>query len=235
MIKSFRQGTRVLIWIGLGLALSAAASVSLEHWQSGRVMPLDTVRFDGELGRLQEAELRDAVAGTLDGGFLGIDVALIRRSVEALAWVDTATVRRVWPDALQITIAEQKPVAQWGKQALINAAGQVFQPRQRPTGLPQLGGPSGSAERVLSRYREFRSMLAAEGLEPVRLVLDERRAWTVTLANGGVIQLGREAVSARLARMLAAWPQITNSQQGVLALADLRYPNGFSLRWQDKD
>jgi len=235
VIKSFRQGTRVLIWIGLGLALSAAASVSLEHWRSGQVMPLDTVRFDGELGRLQETELRQAVAGALDGGFLGIDVGLIRRSVEALAWVDTATVRRVWPDALQITISEQKPVAQWGEQALMNGAGQVFRPRQLPTGLPRLSGPPGSAQRVLSRYRELRAMLMAEGLEPTELTLDERRAWTLTLAAGGVIQLGREAIAARLARMLAAWPEITTTQQRALAVADLRYPNGFSLRWQDKD
>lgn len=225
----------MLIGIGLVLALSAAATVSLERWKSGWLMPLDTVRFDGELGRLQESELRQAVAGALGGGFLGIDVAGIRRSVEALAWVDTAAVRRVWPDALQITISEQKPIAQWGETALMNANAHVFRPRTIPKDLIRLDGPPGSAQRVLKRYRRLQEMLSEQGLEASGLALDERRAWTLTLTNGGVIQLGREAIEARLTRMLAAWPQVSKAQTRALAVADLRYPNGFALRWQDED
>ncbi|MEX0374030.1 cell division protein FtsQ/DivIB [Spiribacter pallidus] len=236
MRSQFRQARWILLLLALGLGASGLASWLGEHWQMPRVLPLDTVRFDGELARVRESRLREALRGRLDGGFLGVEVAAVRRGVESLPWVATASVRRIWPDALQVTVREQKPVARWGGVALMNTAGQVFQPRTLPEQpLPALAGPPGSASRVLARFREFEALLSPLGLQPSGLTLDERRAWTLELAGGGLIRLGREAVTERLKRFVAAWPALSDAQQKRLARADLRYPNGFALRWQDED
>ncbi len=217
----------VLVWGGLW---------ALDNWSEAAVLPLETVRFDGDLERLSETELREVVSGHLEGGLLGVDVAALRRAVEALAWVDTATVRRVWPDTVRITIREQQPVARWGEVALMNANGRVFQPQTLPDGLPSLTGPPGSAARVLDQYQALHLALAPLGLRPSGLDLDERRAWTVELAGGGLIRLGREDTQSRLERLVRAWPRITPAQDQRIAVIDLRYPNGFALRWtQDED
>ncbi len=236
MSSSNQQGKRWLLGLGLFVALTASISLALEHWPTERWLPLTAVRFDGELGRLQEADLREALQGRLQGGFLGVEVRAIRSGVESLPWVDTATVQRVWPDALQITVAEQQPVARWGGAALMNARAEVFQPRSLPElSLPDLAGPPGSAARVLAQYEQIRRVLAPLPITPVGLTLDERRAWTLTLAEGGRIRLGRTSPEARLRRFVAAWPHISMAQERSLAMADLRYPNGFALRWQDED
>lgn len=206
----------------------------LDHWPA-TVLPLETVRFDGDLERLGETELREAVSGRLQGGLLGVDVAELRRAVESLAWVDTATVRRVWPDTVRITIRAQQPVARWGEVALMNADARVFQPRTLPDGLPSLAGPPGSAARVLEQYQALRLVLTPLGLEPTGLELDERRAWTVELTDGGLIRLGREDTQSRIERLVRAWPGVESAQDQQIALIDLRYPNGFAVRWRSDE
>ena len=236
MSTRFRQGTRLLILLALGLAAVAAVTLAIERGPALRLLALERVGFDGELAPLREADLRGVLQGRLDGGLLGVDVAAVRAAVESLPWVASATVRRVWPDALRITVDAQGPVAVWGDVALMNRDADVFRPRQLPdAALPRLAGPPGSAGRVLARYRRLRDMLEPLALTPVGLRLDERRAWTLHLAGGGRIRLGRESVESRLARLVAAWPQIAETGERPLALADLRYPNGFALRWQDED
>ena len=221
--------------LALGIAVAAAASLAAEHWLQEAPLPLETVRFDGDLNRVRESDLREALADQLGGGLLGVDVGGVRRAVESLAWVESAAVRRVWPDTLRITVTEQTPVARWGGAALMNTDAQVFRPRALPAGLPSLSGPPGSAARVLAKYRRLRIGLAPLGLAPSGLTLDERRAWTVSLENGGTLRLGREETEARMARLIDAWPRITQAQSRSVAVVDLRYPNGFALRWQDED
>ena len=205
------------------------------QWTKAPPLPIQTVRFDGELSHLRQEDLRAAVLPNLGGGLLGSDVLSIRQSLEALAWVEQASVRRVWPDTLQVHIVEQHPVAQWGEGALLNAQARVFRPRRLPEGLPALAGPPSSAERVLARFQEIRASLNLVGIEVTGLRMDERRAWTVLLNNGGLIRLGRQDTEERLARFIAAWPQVEDSPEQTLSVADLRYPNGFALRWQSEE
>ena len=63
----------------------------------------------------------------------------------------------------------------------------------------------------------------------MELRLSKRRAWQAKLASGLTLELGREAVEARLARFAAVWPRLPQDA-GKATNADLRYPNGFALR-----
>ena len=227
-----RQRWRWLLLLLLLVAVGAGTALLWERVVPTTPLPLETVRFDGELGRIPEADLRAAVTGLLHGGLLGVDVSRIRQAVEALPWVATASVRRVWPDSLRITIRQRQPVARWGGAALMDADARVFRPRQLPDGLPSLAGPPGSAQRVLAQFNALREALGPVGLSVTGLTLDQRRAWTVALDGGGRIRLGREKTKARIDRLVRAWPQIPKAQARQVAAIDLRYPNGFALRWQ---
>ena len=67
-----------------------------------------------------------------------------------------------------------------------------------------------------------------------RVVLSPRYAWQLRLADGLVIELGRDApgdpIDARLARLVAVHAQTLGRIQRRLEYVDLRYPNGFALR-----
>ena len=218
--------------LALGLGLLAAGWALLETLRAPAVFPVRTVRFAGDLARVGEPALRRAVAPWLASGVLGVDLPRMRSAVEALPWVERASVRRVWPAAVVIHIEEQQPVAAWGEDTLLNAAGERFQPEQRPAGLARLDGPEGSHAEVLQRFQALRGPLAAAGLELTALSLDPRRAWQGRLAGGTVLALGRQDIEARVARFAAAWPRLVAGREGrIPESADLRYPNGFAVRW----
>ncbi|RZU97917.1 cell division protein FtsQ [Spiribacter vilamensis] len=226
----------LLVGVAMLIAVAGAAWYALDRGLVRPLLPLERVGFDGELAQLQETDLRKVLTGHLTGGLLSVDVGAIRGAVESLPWVATATVRRVWPDALRITVAAHEPVAIWGRGALITADAEVFRPSPLPDlALPDLAGPPGSAARVLERYQGVMTLLEAAPLELESLSLNERRAWTLTLAGGGRLHLGRTSVNARLARFIAAWAEIPEADTRELGVADLRYPDGFALRWQDED
>ena len=50
-----------------------------------------------------------------------MDVSGIQESLQKLAWVDQVSVRRVWPDRLEIQVLEQLAVAHWGDNSYMNA------------------------------------------------------------------------------------------------------------------
>lgn len=212
----------------LALAGSALAwkRLPVERW-----LPLNSVALQGDLVHVSEARLRAAIGPLLHGGLLGVNVTAVRLAVEALPWVDHATVHRVWPDALRIRLIEQVAAARWGKAALLNERGETFHPSALPEGLPRLSGPKGSEKRVLRQFQRLRKQLDAIGLSLAGLALDARRSWTAELANKAVIRVGREQLEARMRRFAAVWPRLDGQQDRALRVADLRYPNGLSIRW----
>jgi len=44
--------------------------------------------------------------------------------------------------------------------------------------------------------------------------------------------VGRAAPEARLRRLVAAWPAALAGRAGRVARVDLRYTNGFAVRWR---
>jgi len=217
----------------LVLAALAGGWAVLESLRAPALFPVRTVRFAGDLARVGEPALRQAVAPWLDSGVLGVDLPRLRAAVEALPWVARASVRRVWPAAVVIHIDEQRPVAAWGDTELLSAGGERFRPAERPAGLPRLVGPDGSHAQVLERYRSLQRALAGADLELAALSLDARRAWQARLAGGAVLELGRQDIEARVERFAAAWPRLVAGRGGhTPESADLRYPNGFAVRWR---
>jgi cell division protein FtsQ len=212
------------------VALAAGAWSLTVAVERGALLPLETVRFNGELRHLDRAELRAAVSPHLDDSWLRADVAAVRDALEALPWVQSAAIRRVWPDTLRLTITEHEPFAQWGETGVISDNGAVYRPDQRPSGLPVLAGPEGTAQRVVATYQQLQTLLPAIGWELAGLTLDERQSWRARLASGARIVIGREEWRQRVERLVAAWPQL-DQRDRTLERVDLRYPNGFAVRW----
>ncbi len=225
-----RRAPRVVLAVAALVVLGSVASLAFERLALADPFPLCAVRFDGELGQVQERDLQAAVSDHLGGGLLGVDVRAVRRAVEALPWVAAASVRRVWPGALRITVTEEVAVARWGENGLLNAEGGMFRPERLPATLPRLSGPPGTEQEVLHMYRWLERRLGAVGQRPTELALDARRSWTATLSDGATLVLGRQAVQTGVARLIDVWPRLERAERPPRVI-DLRYPNGFAVRW----
>ena len=215
----------------------AGLTLMLEWMKNPHAWPVKTVQIEGDFRYLDRTVLQEFLAPMTDDGFFGVRVARIQSELQARPWVEQVSVRRVWPNQLQIRIREQQAVAHWGEDGYLNPLGELFEPQPAVdvAGLPQLAGPTGHEQRVLTMYARMRKTLHPLQLEVEQLQLDARRAWHVQLNNGLKMELGRHDPLQRVARFVRAYPAIMAVGNGKVMSVDLRYSNGVAVHWQSID
>lgn len=221
---------------GLVLVAVVASSVPLGmRWLADPYrFPLSVVEVRGEFRFLENEQLQAAIAPHATGGFFTVDVDRVRAAAEELPWVHKVAVRRIWPATLRLNIEEQQPIAHWGEQGYLNSFGEPFLPDETvmPLELPWLAGPDGHEIKVLEYYLKVAQALGPLGMQVARLELDGRRAWHLQLHDGVQLELGRADTWQRLQRFVRAYPEVFLGRKEQLQQVDLRYSNGFSVRWQ---
>ena len=222
--------------MAIGLVLAGMLGWGWSTITDPKVLPIKSVQVRGVFTHVEAPVIRAAVAPYLSGNFMTVDVHRVQQAVLALPWVRRADVRRVWPDAVQIAVVEQVPVALWGGDALVNDAGAVFKPDRAsyPSGLPSLQGPEGSGEVVVTALRNMEAIMAPLGLHITHLILDERRAWSMELDNGIQVVLGRGDGYGRLLKFVRFYHRAFHDRETAVARVDLRYSNGFAVLWKDE-
>jgi len=203
-------------------------------WLTGH-FPLRTLRVEGDLQRIDREQLRQVVLPYARRGFFAIDIGQVQRAVAMLSWVEQVQVRKHWPDVLELKISEHRPIARWGQGRLLSERGQVFPigHAQVPPGLPLLDGPLTRVNDVVALYGQAHALLARSG-GVQGVAIDRRGSWSITLADGTQVVLGRHDPSERLQRFAALLPRLqAQTPQRRLLRADLRYTNGFALRWAE--
>lgn len=230
---------RLLPWLKLGvqaaliLVLGVSISWGVTWVRNPNNMPLRSVQVEGEFRNLNAEQLQSTVANAVRGGFFTVNVDAVRRAAESLPWVASARVRRVWPDALQLHVVEQRAAARWGETGLLNMSGQLFVPDAAsiPQHLPRLSGPEEQRRRVMEAYIAMTAVLEPLGQRVAELHLDPRRSWLLRLDSGVELRLGRHDEIARLERFVRVYPTVFAAREAELNKVDLRYSNGFAVRW----
>jgi cell division protein FtsQ len=199
-------------------------------------LAVTSVQIRGIFRHVTRQQLAKTVLPHARGGFFTVDVDGVRNSLKALPWVRSARVQRVWPNRLRITVTEQKAVARWGRQGLLNETGELFIPGNYDLipALPELNGPAGTEAYLLKQLYALEKSLFAVHQRIRRLSMDERRSWRLVLDNGTELVLGRGNVQRRLDRFVQVYPRLKASRAGVMRRVDLRYANGLAVVWTDK-
>jgi len=215
-------------------------------------LPVRTVVVEGSPLRVDAESVSAALEGRVAGNFFGLRLADVRRELGKLPWVRQVEARREWPDRIVVRFEEHRPLARWSDRSsgnrlvntrlvntrlvntrLVNTYGELID-AESDVELPQLGGPAGTEREVARRYLAIRELVAPLGTEPTHVTLSARYAWQVRLANGLVLELGRDqarqSLEERLARFVAAYPRTAALLNQTLGNVDLRYPNGFAIR-----
>ena len=214
----------------VGLVLLAFALAGVSWLLRASPFPVRMVEVTTPLKHASAAQVEALLARQGRGNFFAFPIDELRGALERLPWVRTATVRRVWPDRLEIAIEEHVAFARWGVDALVNTHGERFVGARSDESLPLFTGPQGTEGEVTRRYQRFAALVAPLASPIERIVLSQRHAWSVRLANGLQITLGRDADRAeqRLERFVEAYASTIGAR--VPQVVDLRYPNGFALR-----
>jgi cell division protein FtsQ len=193
------------------------------------IFPLREVKVDGQLNHVSREQVKLIVAKHLKGNFFTLDLITTRNAFEKLPWARKVSVRRRWPDKLEVMIEEHQAMARWSSVALVNTHGELFHAASG-SDLPVFYGPDDGVIEVASQYDAFNKVLKTAGLEIALLALTPRRAWQITTANGMVVELGRTEMQSRLEKFTTVYSRTIAALNKSIVYADLRYPNGFAVR-----
>ncbi len=230
---------RSIRWGTLLRAMIFIASAGLLAWfinflQQPGTLPINKIHALGSFNMVDEKMLREVVARTVAGGYFTVNVEEVQTAVEALPWVYKASVSRVWPDTISISVTEQKALAEWRGGGVVNQQGEIFKPLEfrKPVQLPEFDGPAGMERNMTEFYRVAKQIVEPLGLSITRLKMDSRRAYRLTLNNGIQVLLGREHIHDRLKRFSRVYKKVLVTRAEEIARVDTRYSNGLAIGWR---
>lgn len=170
--------------------------------------------------------------GNID--LLHINVSELSKRISDLGWVKSATVKKKWPDAIEVSVVERVPVLRWGENQYLDNEGVAFHDPSSPSlqKLFLVKGPEGMEQEVLTMYRAVRPWLKTQGIAATGLILDPRLVWHVTLSPGIDVTLGRDKLNDRLRKLVLVNQRIIHQYAPYIEAIDLRYQDGFSVHWQ---
>jgi cell division protein FtsQ len=197
-------------------------------------LAIDGVQITGQ-SETSEVDVLHALAIDDYPSLVTFDVDAARARVEALPWVKQATIKKLYPDTLQVAVTERTPFAIWQHDvvtSLVDGDGRVITDDvgERYSGLPFVAGPGAAAH-----VQEFVDLVGGvPSLKPLvhAGVLVSERRWNVVLNGGIEIMLPEEDPAGALVAVAAL-----DAQSGLLskdiAAVDLRSPERLVVRLTD--
>jgi cell division protein FtsQ len=163
---------------------------------------------------------------------LGVSVEDVRARLEAMPWVEDATVQRRLPQHIHIVVKEREPFALWQRQgrfALIDRAGRVIVENDVApfAGLPLVVGLGAApvAAALLDEIARFPEVK----LRVTAAVRVAERRWNLRLASGADVLLPEGAEAAAIERLSALHRDAGLLDRSLVAI-DMRLPDRLVLR-----
>ncbi len=238
----FRALWQALPWTQVGLGLVVVMLAALVPWGAGEVLnamdrQIMAIDVRGELVGESQTDLERQLSKWVGRSFFATDLAEVKTALEQRPWIASAAVRRIWPDRLLVEVREKKPLAFWNHGQLVSRAGQLFTPANREIAgrLPHLAGPDDRVRDVIEMARRMADVLAQRDLGFAGLTLEPRGAWTLTLANGIDVSLGRDQVEQRFERFISVYQERLATRADEVKRIDARYSNGVAVQWKPLD
>ncbi|MBD1389961.1 cell division protein FtsQ/DivIB [Neiella sp. HB171785] len=217
---------------GLYLAYGAA-----HVWSDRAALPVQHLRLHGDRRFVSDEMVTEQLLaqGPLPS-LTQLDVDWVQQQVVALPWVNKAAVRKEWPDQLSVHVTEFEPVMRWSDSRLVSDQGELFAVPDTSVvaQLPLIEAADELVGDTMSMLAATRAATDKAGLQVIRMKVTSRQAWTLWLANGIELRLGREQTLARFERFLALYPELINEQRSTPQYVDLRYDTGAAVKWPDQ-
>ncbi len=210
------------------------AAYSISKIKSSNYFPIKTVRVIG-VNHLDKAEVKQILEPLVTRGFFALNIENIRDRLEQMPWVSDITVRRTWPDRVEIIIAEKTVVGRWNHDSLLSSDGNLFIPNESsyPANLADFVGPDGQQITMLKYFVNINRILGPLHAKISYLELTPYLTWKLKLDNGMTLKIGHNDILTRLTHFVKVYSKIIGDRAADVEYIDLRYPNGMAVRWKN--
>lgn len=231
--KNFRFSWKFLTKALIIFAIILLSLTVANQFRAVKYFPIKEVNIIG-VQHIDHQAIQQMLLPLVKNGFFSVDVAMIKERLYQYPWVADASVRRVWPNQVVIRVSEKTPLARWNDENLISTSGDIFKPDSAtfPRDLPQFVGPEGKHINMIENYNKINSILSPLHFKITRLELNPAEAWNLTLDNGMKMQVGRKDILTKINHFVKVYPKIVGGRTSDVDYVDLRYSNGFAVRWK---
>ena len=225
---------RFLLYLTL-LFLLMTGGIWLSRQPYFQIAEITIITPDGteKLHHADKKRLFETMRPYLTGSFFNVNLHEAQRAASKLDWVRSVKIDRIPPAQIKVTIDEYEPAARWirnGEQAgLVSTHGEVFQAVYAEE-LPEFDGDVNEQKVMFEQYENFNNQLKPLRLRIIRLQYSPRGAWAMMLNNGIEVRLGKEDISARMARFVRAFPRQLQAKAQYIDYVDMRYKDAFATR-----
>ena len=241
--SSWPQRIQLLrLWLRNGVLISGLIGGVYIGWMltaSWINKPVSSVKINGEFSRIERQQVADRVYAAMGDSYIKLDLEAVQTSLLQEAWIDAARVERRWPDQLEVTVIEHKPIARWGKLGVLNQRGELIALKKNQPAdeeiqkLPVLFGSEGMELEVMAQYQVIAGLLKEKDLVLKSLICDDTRSWSLSLQDGVEVVIGRDQLTQRVKRFLQVYNAQLHSRWENLEKVDLRYFNGLAAQWRE--
>src|SRR5579872_6144010 len=159
---------------------------------------------------IDHVELQNLVKPLVAHNFFTVDMELIKDRLRQFPWVEEISIRRIWPDQVNILITEHHPVAHWHEGTLLSANGDLFPlgKYKSPENLPYFIGPDGKQGLMQQFFNDFDRELFPLHAKITTLELTPYQGWRLTLDNGIRLHLGHKNILTHLSQFVKVYPKV---------------------------
>jgi cell division protein FtsQ len=192
---------------------------------------VDRITISG-IAELDEHEVLSAAGISPRGSLVFLDVNEARKGLEANPLVREASVRKLYPGEVTISLVEREPAAIWqlnGELFLVSADGTVIDQMRdgRFVHLPLVVGDGAN-----HKARDYAALLTHAGPLRSRIrgaVLVSGRRWTLKMDNGLDVRLPEQGAAEALKRLVSLEKEHRVLDRDVLAI-DMRQTDRITFR-----
>ena len=166
--------------------------------------------------------------------FFNINLDYLKNSIEKVAWVKNAYIRRSYPNEVIIFIEEYTPVAVWNNDSYISENGYIFSANKIEKKLPKISSYSNRNIIIFEYFSLILDGIRKNKLNDKVLLIKENeiRSLTVLLESNIAIKFGSKNIKERIGIFFKAYKTLKTSDLKKIRYIDMRYSNGFSIGWK---
>jgi len=198
-------------------------------------LAIDQVKITGQ-SETSEVDILERLAIEESSSLFSFDLDAARERVEASPWIARATLKKLYPDTLEIVVAERLPYALWQHDdtvSLIDPQGTVIidYVDERYTNLPLVVGVGAN-----QRVDEFLDLVLSQPMLARRVkagIMVSERRWNIVLSDGVELMLPEDDPVKALSRVAQLDAERRLLERDVAAV-DLRLPDRVVVRLTER-
>ena len=226
-------------WKSIAVLLLVVAPVitviaAYQWMQNPQNLTITSVEVKGDLNILDKEQLQPVIEPFTKTNLYLLDEKALETAIENNPWVHSASMTKIWPDRLVVKIFEQQPVAFWGNKEMLAENGEIIKAslEKKQGVLPLLYSPNDKGRNMATGFLKIRKWMENFPLKMVEFKEDTRGSWQIKLDNGITLKIGREHQEKRLRRFMVGYDQSLKNVITNVKTVDLRYTNGFAVKWK---